>query len=266
MHGNQKIHPCIDKRSKTIHFRYLFQWIGSWVRIQHFRNFLSWFLGDIYNRFWTKLELVQSTTSRVGWCYKEFTVLSLVVNFGWWWMSHFRIGGDERLGWWMSGVVNVQFYKGGGERLGWWTSDFTLGVVNVWGGERLRWWTSGVVNVWGGERLILHWGWWMSEVVNVWGGERLRWWTSEVVNVWGGERLILHRGWWTSGVVNVWGGECLGGERLTIYIGKIASKTFFFPSESVFLDFSFWPQGHRSTQNAHCAVVRSRYWKYWRIL
>ena len=53
--GSQKIHPCIDRRSKTIHFRYLFQWIGSWVRIQHFRNFLSWFLGDIYNRFWTKL-------------------------------------------------------------------------------------------------------------------------------------------------------------------------------------------------------------------
>ena len=57
------------------------------------------------------------------------------------WMSHFRIGGGERL------IL----------RRGWWTSDFTKGVVNVWGGDRLRWWTSGVVNVWGGERL----GWWM---------------------------------------------------------------------------------------------------------
>ena len=52
------------------------------------------------------------------------------------------------MGWWISGVVNVWFYKGGG--------------------ERLRWWTSKVVNVWGGERLILHWGWWTSRVVNVW--------------------------------------------------------------------------------------------------
>ena len=26
----------------------------------------------------------------------------------------------------------------------------------------------------------------------------------------------------------------------------------------VFLDFSFWPHGHRTTQNAHCAVVWSR--------
>ena len=82
-------------------------------------------------------------------------------------MLHFRIGGGERLGWWMSEVVNVW----GGERLGWWTSDFTQGVVNVWGGERLGWWKSdftlGVVNVWGGECLILHWGWWTSGVVNV---------------------------------------------------------------------------------------------------
>ena len=68
-------------------------------------------------------------------------------------MSHFRIGGGERLGWWTVGVVNVWFYKGGGERLRWWTSE----VVNVWGGERLGWWTSdftqGVVSVWGGECL-----------------------------------------------------------------------------------------------------------------
>ena len=55
------------------------------------------------------------------------------------------VWGGERLGWWVSGVVNVWFYTGGGERLGWWMSDFTLGVVNVWGGERL-----------GGERLTIH--------------------------------------------------------------------------------------------------------------
>ena len=35
---------------------------------------------------------------------------------------------------------------------------------------------------------------------------------------------------------------------------KNSLKNIFFPSESVFLDFSFWPQGHRSTQNAHCAL------------
>ena len=35
---------------------------------------------------------------------------------------------------------------------------------------------------------------------------------------------------------------------------KNSLKNIFFPSESVFLDFSFWPQGHRSTQNAHCAM------------
>ena len=35
---------------------------------------------------------------------------------------------------------------------------------------------------------------------------------------------------------------------------KNGLKNIFFPSESVFLDFSFWPQGHRSTQNAHCAL------------
>ena len=139
--------------------------LGQDTAFQKFSFVTSWY---IYNRFWTKLELVQSTTSTVGCCYKEFIVLSLVVNVGWWWMSHFRIGGGERLGWWMSGVVNVWFYKGGGERLGWWTSDFTLGVVNVWGGERLRWWTSGVVNVW------FYTG----------GGECLRWWTAGVVNVW----------------------------------------------------------------------------------
>ena len=99
--------------------------LGQDTAFQKFSFVTSWY---IYNRFWTKLELVQSTTSTVGWCYKEFIVLSLVVNVGWWWISHFRIGGGERLEWWMSGVVNVQFYKGGGERLGWWTS----GVVNVW--------------------------------------------------------------------------------------------------------------------------------------
>ena len=36
---------------------------------------------------------------------------------------------------------------------------------------------------------------------------------------------------------------------------KNSLKNIFFPSESVFLDFSFWPQGHRTWQNAHCAVV-----------
>ena len=35
---------------------------------------------------------------------------------------------------------------------------------------------------------------------------------------------------------------------------KNSLKNIFFPSESVFLDFSFWPQGHRSSQNAHCAL------------
>ena len=35
---------------------------------------------------------------------------------------------------------------------------------------------------------------------------------------------------------------------------KNSLKNIFFPSESVFLDFSFWPQGHRTWQNAHCAV------------
>ena len=35
---------------------------------------------------------------------------------------------------------------------------------------------------------------------------------------------------------------------------KNSLKNIFFPSGSVFLDFSFWPQGHRSTQNAHCAL------------
>ena len=35
---------------------------------------------------------------------------------------------------------------------------------------------------------------------------------------------------------------------------KNSLKNIFFPSESVFFDFSFWPQGHRSSQNAHCAV------------
>ena len=37
---------------------------------------------------------------------------------------------------------------------------------------------------------------------------------------------------------------------------KNGLKNIFFPSESVFLDFSVWPQGHRTWQNAHCAVVR----------
>ena len=36
---------------------------------------------------------------------------------------------------------------------------------------------------------------------------------------------------------------------------KNSLKNIFFPSENVFLDFSFWPQGHRTWQNAHCAVV-----------
>ena len=36
---------------------------------------------------------------------------------------------------------------------------------------------------------------------------------------------------------------------------KNSLKNIFFPSESVFLDFSFWPQGHRTWQNAHCAMV-----------
>ena len=36
---------------------------------------------------------------------------------------------------------------------------------------------------------------------------------------------------------------------------KNSLKNIFFPSESVFLDFSFWPQGHRSTQNAYCALL-----------
>ena len=36
---------------------------------------------------------------------------------------------------------------------------------------------------------------------------------------------------------------------------KNGLKNIFFPSESVFLDFSFWPQGHRTWQNAHCAMV-----------
>ena len=35
---------------------------------------------------------------------------------------------------------------------------------------------------------------------------------------------------------------------------KNSLKNIYFPSESVFLHFSFWPQGHRSTQNAHCAL------------
>ena len=35
---------------------------------------------------------------------------------------------------------------------------------------------------------------------------------------------------------------------------KNSLKNIFFLSESVFLDFSFWPQGHHSTQNAHCAL------------
>ena len=35
---------------------------------------------------------------------------------------------------------------------------------------------------------------------------------------------------------------------------KSSLKNIFFPSESVFLDFSFWPQGHRTWQNAHCAL------------
>ena len=35
---------------------------------------------------------------------------------------------------------------------------------------------------------------------------------------------------------------------------KNSLKNIFFPSESVFLDFSFWPQGHRTWQNAHCAL------------
>jgi len=38
---------------------------------------------------------------------------------------------------------------------------------------------------------------------------------------------------------------------------KNSLKNIFFPSESVFLDFSFWPQGHRTWQNAHCAVWSS---------
>ena len=38
---------------------------------------------------------------------------------------------------------------------------------------------------------------------------------------------------------------------------KNSLKNIFFPSESVFLDFSFWPQRHRSTQNAHCALLRT---------
>ena len=42
---------------------------------------------------------------------------------------------------------------------------------------------------------------------------------------------------------------------------KNSLKNIFFPSESVFLDFSFWPQGHRSTQNAHCALQKNlRVW------
>ena len=36
---------------------------------------------------------------------------------------------------------------------------------------------------------------------------------------------------------------------------KNSLKNIFFPSESVFLDFSFLPQGHRTWQNAHCALV-----------
>ena len=52
--------------------------------------------------------------------------------------------------------------------------------MNVWGDERLRWWMSGVMNVWGNECwgdecLILGRGWWKSEfsqgVMNVWGDE-----------------------------------------------------------------------------------------------
>ena len=35
---------------------------------------------------------------------------------------------------------------------------------------------------------------------------------------------------------------------------KNSLKNIFSPSESVFLDFSFWPQGHRTWQNAHCAL------------
>ena len=38
---------------------------------------------------------------------------------------------------------------------------------------------------------------------------------------------------------------------------KNSLKNIFFPSESVFLDFSFWPQGHRTWQNAHCALLQT---------
>ena len=38
---------------------------------------------------------------------------------------------------------------------------------------------------------------------------------------------------------------------------KNSLKYIFFPSESVFLDFSFWPQGHCTTQNAHCSLILS---------
>ena len=39
---------------------------------------------------------------------------------------------------------------------------------------------------------------------------------------------------------------------------KNSLKNIFFPSESVFLNFSFWPQGHRTTQNAHCALYSTQ--------
>ena len=38
---------------------------------------------------------------------------------------------------------------------------------------------------------------------------------------------------------------------------KNSLKNIFFPSESVLLDFSFWPQGHRTWQNAHCALLQT---------
>ena len=79
-----------------------------------------------------------------------------------------NVWGDERLRWWMSGVMNVWFYN-----YGWWMSEvMNVGVMNVWfwvgGDESPRWWMSefsqGVMNVWGDE--CPRWwmsGWWMSD-------------------------------------------------------------------------------------------------------
>ena len=36
---------------------------------------------------------------------------------------------------------------------------------------------------------------------------------------------------------------------------KNSLKNICFPSENVFSGFSFWPQGHRTTQNTHCAMI-----------